>query len=118
MRRRSGSVTPAYSTDRALLTSHYPGVLTVASLEEAKSAISKLAIYDDTTFKRRASLETDADWSDFLESCKDENDSASYNLELLLKKCYTTAYSMPQSPTTMLRSTRSGESSPKTSLAI
>ena len=103
MRSRSGSVTPTYSTDRDVLTSHYPTARTVSSVEEAKVAVSKLAIYDDTTFKLRVPLETDADWSEFINSCRDENDPDSYNLELILKKCYTAAYSMPRSPSSQIR---------------
>ena len=109
MRSRSGSVTPAYSTDRDLLRSHYPGASTLSSIEEVKTAISKLSIFDDTTFKRRVPLETDADWSNFVSSCCDECDPGSYNLDLLLKKCYTAAYSMPPSPTSQIRTQDSKE---------
>jgi hypothetical protein len=119
MRSRSGSITPAFSTDRDLLKSHYPDASTVSSIEEAKIAVSKLSIFDDTTFKRRVPLATEADWSDFVSSCHDECDPSSYNLELLLKKCYTAAYSMPSSPNSLIR-TRSKEaatSAPRT-LAI
>jgi hypothetical protein len=115
MRKRSGSITPAYSTDRSLLFSHYPGVCVVSSLEEAKSAVSKLAIFDDTTFQRRVTLETDADWSGFVDSCRDIQDPNAYNLELLLKKCYTSAYSMPVSPSSVLKPQKSANSSPRSS---
>lgn len=118
MRKRSGSVTPAYSTDRQLLSSHYPGTQTVQTLGEAKTAVSKLAIYDDTTFKRRVTLETEADWSDFLESCRDVGNPTAFNLESLLKKCYTTAYSMPPSPTSLIRLKKSEESESPSALAI
>jgi hypothetical protein len=84
-------------------------VTTVASLDDVKSAISKLAIFDDTTFKRRVTLDTDADWSEFAESCRDDQDTSAYNLELLLKKCYSATYSMP-SPPSLLRPSRTGRS--------
>ena len=108
MRSRSGSITPAYSTDRALLLSHYPTTRIVSSLEEAKSAASKLTIFEDTAFKRRVFLLSDEDWLNFLDSCRDESDPNKYSLELLLKKCYHSTYSMPPSPTSLSR-TQSSE---------
>jgi len=114
-------VTPTYSTDRDILQSHYPNSRSVSSIAEAKLALSKLAIFDDTTFKRRVPLLTDADWSDFMSSCQDENNPGYYSLELILKKCYTAAYSMPPSPSSQLRTQTSkdsvGSSSPS-ALAI
>eukprot|EP00558_Chaetoceros_sp_UNC1202_P000269 CAMPEP_0197261550 /NCGR_PEP_ID=MMETSP1429-20130617/84602_1 /TAXON_ID=49237 /ORGANISM="Chaetoceros sp., Strain UNC1202" /LENGTH=120 /DNA_ID=CAMNT_0042725821 /DNA_START=221 /DNA_END=583 /DNA_ORIENTATION=+ len=113
-RTRSGSITPAYSTDRALLLSHYPDTKTVASLEEAKIAVSKFGIFEDTTFKKRVPLETDADWYNFASSCRDESgsESGAYSLEMLLKKCYAAAYSMPPSPNSTARSQQTSSSPP------
>jgi hypothetical protein len=118
MRSRSGSVTPTYSTDRDVLTSHYPTARTVSSVEEAKVAVSKLAIYDDTTFKLRVPLETDADWSEFVSSCRDEDNPKRYNLELILKKCYTAAYSMPPSPSSQIRAQDSKDDAPASPAAL
>ena len=78
-----GSIIPAYPTNRSLLFSYFPGVTAVASLDDVKSAVSKLAIFDDTTFKRRFTLNTNADWSEFTESCQDGGDTSASNLELL-----------------------------------
>jgi len=118
MRSRSGSITPTYSTDRDVLTSHYPTARTVSSVEEAKTAVSKLAIYDDTTFKQRVPLETDADWSEFISSCRDENAPESYNLELILKKCYASAYSFPSPPSSQIRAQGSKDAASPSALAI
>jgi hypothetical protein len=112
-------VTPTYSTDRDILQSHYPNSRSVASIAEAKAAVSKLAIFDDSTFKRRVPLVTDADWSDFVGSCQDERNPGHYSLELILKKCYTAAYSMPPSPSSQLRTQSSKDSaSSPSALAI
>jgi hypothetical protein len=118
MRSRSGSITPTYSIDRDILQSHYPTSRSVSSIEEAKIAISKLAIFDDSAFKRRVPLETDADWSDFVSSCRDEKNPGSYSLELILKKCYTAAYSMPPSPSSQLRIQGSKDSTSSTPSAL
>ncbi len=108
MRSRSGSITPAYSTDRALLLSNYPSSRAVSSTE-AKDAIARFAIYDDPTFKRRVQITTEEEWSTFLEGCRDENEPGNYNLELLLKKCYSSTFSMPPSPTAQIRSQKSAD---------
>ena len=108
MRRRAGSVTPTYSTDRDLLFSKYTASRTVSTVEEAQTALSNLAIFDDTAFKRKVSLETDDDWSSFLGDCRDGD---VFSLEMILKKCYTAAYSMPPSPNSQIR-TKSSSSSP------
>lgn len=97
MRSRSGSITPTYSTDRDLLKSLYPDTPSVKSMDEAKEAMSKLTIFDHSTFKKRVPLDTIEECSAFMESCRD-GDGGVYVLESLLKKCYSVAFSMPPSP--------------------
>ena len=94
-RQRSLSITPTYSTDRAVLLETKPNAIAL-SVDEAKSALSTLDIYKDATFKRRVKLDSIEEWTDFLQSCTDSNNSI--NLEVALKKCYSNAYSMPPSP--------------------
>lgn len=109
MRSRSGSITPAYSVDLTLLQSQYSGTKNV-SFAEAKDAVTKFTIYEDPAFQRRAKLETDSDWSMFMQSCilKDAPEGT-FNLEMLLKKCYTVTFAMPSSPASQLRSSRSAD---------
>ena len=102
MRRRSGSITPTYSTDRDLLLASYPGGKAVASIDEVKTAVSKLAIFDDATFQRKVPLTTIEEWTEFASTCHDEAEPEKYNLEKCLKKCYSAAYSMPASPKSLL----------------
>lgn len=99
-RQRSASITPTYSTDLALLNVYNPTPI-VSTLEEAVSALSALEICKNTTFKKRVSLESAQEWSDFLQSCTDSNNNI--NLEAALKKCYSLAYSMPPSPSFQAR---------------
>lgn len=109
MRSRSGSITPTYSTDRDLLKSLYPDTPSVASMDEAKEAMSKLSIFDHSTFKKRVPLDTIEECSAFMESCRDENGGV-YVLESLLKKCYSVAFSMPPSPKSGPRHVRKASS--------
>lgn len=102
-RQRSLSITPTYSTDRAILLQNKPNA-SAANVEEAIEALLSLNICNDSTFKRRANLESQEDWSTFLESCVDVSKNV-INLESALKKCYSLAYSMPPSPIAQQRAT-------------
>lgn len=109
MRSRSGSITPTYSTDRDLLKSLYPNTASVKTTQEAKEAMSKLTIFEHSTFKKRVPLDTIEECSSFMESCRDEI-HGEYVLDNLLKKCYTVAFSMPPSPKSSVRHVRKASS--------
>mmetsp|Transcript_23640 Transcript_23640/g.29788 ORF Transcript_23640/g.29788 Transcript_23640/m.29788 type:complete len:118 (-) Transcript_23640:279-632(-) len=102
-RQRSLSITPTYSTDRALLLSHNPTAI-APTVDEAKKALSTLVICSDAAFQRRVKLDTVEEWTEFLQPCSDES-SNGINLETALKKCYKLAYSMPASPVVQSRNT-------------
>ena len=95
-RQRSLSITPTYSTDRALLLSHNPNAV-VSTVDDAKNALNALVIFSDAAFQRRVKLDTLEEWTEFLQPCVDESTNA-INLESALKKSYAVAYSMPTSP--------------------
>jgi len=100
----SSTITPTYSTDRDLLLARYPTTArhVSPSVAEARTAFLQWGISTDSTFQRRVNLDTDAAWTAFVESCiVDENLSSServIDMDLLLKKCYAVAFSMPSSP--------------------
>ena len=108
MRKRSSSITPTYSTDRALLLSRYTEApRTVTSHAEARDAVLQWGIGTDPTFKRRSNLNTEEDWSAFVESCTipetQGGEEVKIDLDQLLKKCYSVAFSMPMSPSANVR---------------
>ena len=109
-RRRSLSITPTYSTDRTVLLSSNPSAL-ASSTEDAITALLALNICNDSTFKRRAKLESLEEWTVFLESCTDSSKNM-INLESALKKCYSLAYSMPPSPFSQRRHSGMQEPTP------
>ena len=109
-RRRSLSITPTYSTDRTVLLSSNPSAL-ASSTEDAITALLALNICNDSTFKRRAKLESLEEWTIFLESCTDSSKNM-INLESALKKCYSLAYSMPPSPFSQRRHSGMQEPTP------
>mmetsp|Transcript_24512 Transcript_24512/g.28367 ORF Transcript_24512/g.28367 Transcript_24512/m.28367 type:complete len:119 (+) Transcript_24512:91-447(+) len=106
-RQRSLSITPTFSSDRSLLLSHIPSA-TVSTVEEAKDALAILEIFRDNAFQRRVKLDTNEEWSEFLESCVDSSRPNLINLESALKKCYAATYSMPPSPVAHNRSNSAG----------
>jgi hypothetical protein len=113
MRQRSSSITPTYSTDRALLLSSFPtSPRLVFSLDDARKAVLSWGIGSDNTFVHRTNLETDADWLEFIRPCLVVSghqssqgvsglttSSFTADLELLLKRCYSVAYGINPSPT-------------------
>jgi hypothetical protein len=102
MRQRSLSITPTFSTDRALLLSSYPhSPRVVKTLEDVRRVVSSWGIGTDSTFLRRTNLETDADWLEFIRPCLQQqsaNDLFLVDLDLLLKRCYSVAYGVTSSP--------------------
>jgi hypothetical protein len=110
-RTRSASITPTFSSDRALLHSNFPESRVVSSFEEARAEAAKWMIAEDSIFQRRANLTTDEEWNSFMESCTLENEPTSIDLDVLLKKCYAFTYAMPHSPTLAQRESAEGSSS-------
>jgi len=106
MRQRSLSITPTFSSDRALLLSAYPtSPRRVHSLEDVRQVVLSWGIGTDSTFLRRTNLETDRDWIEFIRPCllTSNNHNASgdlliVDLDLLLKRCYSVAYGITSSP--------------------
>ena len=111
VRIRSASITPTFSTDRALLHSSFPESRIVSSLEDARAEVSKWMITEASAFQRRANLTTDDDWNSFMKSCTPEGQPSSIDLDVLLKKCYSITYTMPPSPTLIQRSPPTQQSS-------
>lgn len=105
MRQRSLSITPTFSSDRALLLSSYPNSpRLVYTLEDVRRVVLSWGIGTDSTFLRRTNLETDDDWLEFVKPClvtstnPTADDHFVADLDLLLKRCYSVAYGLTSSP--------------------
>jgi len=100
------SITPTYSTDRDILVKCFPSTseYVASSLTEAKTIFSQWGISNDSTFQRRVKgVDTDTAWIEFVRSCIMVGSTTNVDMNSLLRKCYTVAFSMPPSPVSHAR---------------